>query len=432
VSKDSRDVVIIGAGVAGLAAAGVLARAGQSVLCLEARDRIGGRILTVHDPLSPVAIELGAEFVHGRPPALWDLIRDHHLLAYEHGAEAWHLHRGRAEREKQVGNVAGRVIEKMAKSRRKKDEAFETYLRRSNQPPRAAAWARGQVEGFNAAPLDRIGAASLAEDADAAKQIGGDRFYRLPGGYDQVLAALLCAIPRHSFVLALNSIAHSIRWRRGHAVVQYRSVLDHRESTVTCRRVVITVPLGVLKASPSQGGSIAFEPDPRQIRRAASKLEMGHVDRLTLRYREPFWEDDEKFRNAGFLISGDTPFMTWWTTWPVVTPLLTAWSAGSRADLMPETGARALVDQALTSLARMLRRRIPAPEAVFFHDWQADPFARGAYSYVPAGSSRAALGKPVEETLFFAGEAASRTGRGGTVDGAIESGIQAAEAILRA
>ena len=141
----SGDVVIIGAGVAGLAAAGVLARAGRSVLCLEARNRLGGRILTLHDPLSPMPIELGAEFIHGRPPALWNIIRDHHLLAYEHGAEAWHLHKGHAEKENQVGQVADRVLSKMSRSRRKKDETFGTYLRYSRQSSRAAAWARLQI-----------------------------------------------------------------------------------------------------------------------------------------------------------------------------------------------------------------------------------------------------------------------------------------------
>jgi len=158
---------------------------------------------------------------------------------------------------------------------------------------------------------------------------------------------------------------------------------------------------------------------------------MGHVDRLTFRFREPFWEENETFRKAAFLISNDSPFMTWWTSYPVIAPILTAWSAGSRAEALGDRGTQALADQALASLARMLRRRIPTPEALYFHDWQADSFARGAYSYVPAGATRTALSRPVEGTLFFAGEAASRTGRGGTVDGAIESGTRAAETILR-
>ena len=69
------DIVIIGAGVSGLAATSMLAAAGLKAICLEATGRVGGRILTVHDPLAPIPIELGAEFVHGLPPETWNLIR---------------------------------------------------------------------------------------------------------------------------------------------------------------------------------------------------------------------------------------------------------------------------------------------------------------------------------------------------------------------
>jgi len=78
----------VGAGVAGLAAAAELARSGQNVLCLEATGKIGGRILTVHDPLSPVPIELGAEFVHGRPMETWDVITQAGLLVYQRDSRA--------------------------------------------------------------------------------------------------------------------------------------------------------------------------------------------------------------------------------------------------------------------------------------------------------------------------------------------------------
>ena len=89
------DVVIVGAGVAGLAAASHLARARVEVRLLEAGSRIGGRIFTVQDPLSPIPIELGAEFVHGRPPETWDLIRKNGLTAFEHSSPALHMDRGR-------------------------------------------------------------------------------------------------------------------------------------------------------------------------------------------------------------------------------------------------------------------------------------------------------------------------------------------------
>src|SRR5271165_5726219 len=97
------NVVIIGAGVAGLAAASALCRAGETVLCLEATARVGGRIFTMHDPLAPLAIELGAEFVHGRPPQTWELIRTAGLRAYEHASRAVHVDQGRVIQDEQVG-----------------------------------------------------------------------------------------------------------------------------------------------------------------------------------------------------------------------------------------------------------------------------------------------------------------------------------------
>src|SRR5205807_7826312 len=82
-------VLIIGAGVAGLSAAVQLAHAGMQVLILEARDRLGGRIFTQHDPATRAAVELGAEFIHGRPCEIWDLLRQHNLQAREVVGEDW-------------------------------------------------------------------------------------------------------------------------------------------------------------------------------------------------------------------------------------------------------------------------------------------------------------------------------------------------------
>src|ERR1700758_1803879 len=78
---NTHDVIVIGAGMAGLTAARSLAEAGMKVLVAEAQDRIGGRIWTRH--IGDEAIELGAEFVHGRPPELWALIDEAGIETYE-------------------------------------------------------------------------------------------------------------------------------------------------------------------------------------------------------------------------------------------------------------------------------------------------------------------------------------------------------------
>ncbi len=425
------DVCVIGAGVAGLAAAGILKRNGVEVQCLEATDRAGGRILTVHDPLAPVPVELGAEFVHGKPPETWDLIRAAQLTVFEHNPQALHLRNGRVVAEKESGEIADRVLEQMAKSKRRQDESFDQYLSRSRQSSSAKNWARIHIEGFNAARSRLISAASLIQDSEAADKIEGNRSFRILNGYDSLVTHLLQSIPDHQSVVHLNRVVKTVRWRRGSVEVHFESALDAAPATLRCRQLIITVPLGLLQAEPSDRGAIRFDPEPAGALRAARQLQFGQVYRVTLRFREPFWEEDEKLKGAGFLISQDKQFFAWWTTHPVISPVLTAWMAGSAAERYQETDHSRIAGAALASLGRILNRTIPKPEAAYFHDWRSDPFFRGAYSYAAVGgiAARNALSAPVEGTLFFAGEATERNGHSATVHGAIATGIRAARLV---
>jgi len=157
------------------------------------------------------------------------------------------------------------------------------------------------------------------------------------------------------------------------------------------------------------------------------------VYRVTFRFRDPFWEDRRELQRAGFFFSHDPHFFTWWTSHPMQAPLLTGWMAGSAADRFAAPASETVVAEALASLARILGRKIPRPEAVYFHNWQADSFFRGAYSYVPVNATRAreTLAKPVSGTLFFAGEAADVEGHGATVHGAMASGRRSARLLLQ-
>lgn len=416
------EIGIIGAGVAGLAATSELKAASKDVVCLEASNRVGGRILTTHDPLAPLPIELGAEFVHGLPPETWELIRKAGLTAYEHTPHALHLNRGRVLKQQQVGELADRVLTKLSASVRRKDETFEDYLRRSRQSADVKDWARIHVEGFNAAHTELISAASLVQDADAAAKIEGDRAFRIMNGYDAIPISLLESIPDHQSVVHLNSVVERVTWRRGRVEVKYQSTFDEQPATLRCRKLIITVPLGVL-------GAISFDPQPGGILEAAASLQFGQVFRITFRFRNAFWEEQEKLKRAGFLISKDKGFFTWWTTHPIISPLLTAWTAGSAAEQFLGLSESQMAALALASLTRILGRSIPSPEAVYMHDWHADPLFRGAYSYTPVEglAARKVLARPVDETLFFAGEATEMNGHSATVHGAIATGLRAAQ-----
>jgi monoamine oxidase len=94
------DVVVLGAGAAGLSAARTLVHAGVEVLVIEARSRVGGRVLTLSDPATPVAIELGAEFLHGDASKTVDAARDHHLAVQAIEDERWARLRGRLQNDR--------------------------------------------------------------------------------------------------------------------------------------------------------------------------------------------------------------------------------------------------------------------------------------------------------------------------------------------
>jgi monoamine oxidase len=410
VAAATLDVLIIGAGAAGLTAARELDRAGQRVWCLEARDRIGGRILTIHDSLTAIPIELGAEFIHGRPPEIFDIVRAAGLTAYETGGRMV----GGGETDRVMADISRLASETQ-------DQTLLAFLNDRDYSPEEKQATRSFIEGFDAARAEKISVAALAEDQRASDLIDGDRSFRLMNGYRSLLLALGTSAVR------LNSIVESVEWRRGEVAVHVRSALSGAPETLKARQVIITVPLGVLQA-----GSIAFDPEPGDILAAARALEFGDVFRLTLKFNRAFWEGNPELAGAGFIFSEEPVFPTWWTTLPIEAPVITGWSAGPQADPLKGKSRSEIIGAAMASLQRIVRVPATRLENAWMHDWHADPFSRGAYSYVPAGAlaARRMLSEPVEDTVYFAGEATDCNGYGGTVHGAIASGMRAAAQIL--
>lgn len=392
------DVIIIGAGVAGLAAARALSSWGVRFTILEARDRIGGRVYTVREPHLPVPVELGAEFVHGKPPEIWDLIRRDVLAAID-------VTGGELCFDGELGACPdyGPVLEALPAA---PEQSFAEYLAKARGTPEQKRWAAYYVEGFNAAHRERISVRWLAQMERAAGAIDGENLFRIFHGYDRTASALWAGKVR------LNTPVGTIRWKPGR--------VDLMPGKFTAPRVLVTVPLGVL-----QSGGLTIEPEPPRFRHALERLEMGQVFKLTLIFEEAFWDD------FGFLHAADCAFPTWWTTLPVRVPVLTAWAAGPAAEALLGRGDAEIVGRAMDDLRRIFGSRAAVPVSWHMHGWHADPFARGAYSYVCVGGmdAAAALSSPVENTLFFAGEATNTDGHSGTVHGAIATGLRAADQI---
>ncbi|MGH9583020.1 MAG: flavin monoamine oxidase family protein [Bryobacteraceae bacterium] len=426
-------VVIIGAGAAGLAAMRELGRAGCSVLCLEARNRIGGRIYTRHDPLLPIPIELGAEFVHGRPREIWDIVDAANLTAYDIAGRAVHIEGGQVRDQGDAWEHIERVMDDMRRAADSgEDSSFQEFIERTSHSEETKRLASAYVESFNAARKETIGIASLAHEARASEQIGGGRSFRILNGYESVPLYLLRGVEDWRAKLRLNAIVDRIQWQHGAVAVNVRFPDGGDAESIHAKCAIVTVPLGVLRAAPEANGAIRFDPEPANALRAARRLAFGQVARIVLRFREAIWRDNEEVADAGFLLSDETRFPTWWTTLPVHANVITGWSAGPRSDDLLGKPKAEIVAEAVAALARITGQRRERLESLleqaYYHDWYSDPFARGAYSYAPAGAlgARDALAEPVEDTLFFAGEAAETGGHGATVHGAIMSGKRAA------
>ncbi|HMB94805.1 MAG TPA: FAD-dependent oxidoreductase, partial [Tepidisphaeraceae bacterium] len=167
------------------------------------------------------------------------------------------------------------------------------------------------------------------------------------------------------------------------------------------------------------------------MRNAVSKLKMGGVVKVLLRFAEPFWEKavDE---NVNFMHAFGEAIPTWWTSLAIRAPVLTGWAGGPAAQRLSQQSPEEILEQSLKILAKITRssRCKSLLRAWKVCDWQNDPFSRGAYSYGGVGGADAAaqLAKPIEQTIFFAGEA-THPGMSGTVAGAIASGHRAAAEI---
>jgi monoamine oxidase len=413
----SQDVVIIGAGAAGLAAADTLRRAGKSVLVLEARERVGGRCWTHRMPGLDIPVELGAEFLHGEA-------RETHALMRRAGRRAIKANRTQRSFDgkrlkprnsfaEAARSVRGAVLEK--------DISFDRFLEGRKLSEKTRTFARMMVQGFDAADPARVSARSIIEEWGEGGSLGHSQ-PRPEDGYGALMDWLAASLVSRKVDLQLGAVVHEVRWTRGGVTV--RGTFQGEPFKVRARKAIITLPLGVLQAN-----DVRFIPSLAAKRAALDALASGPVVRVAMRFHEAVWE--KRAPGVAFFHSPRADFPTFWTPLPMRAPLFTAWAGGPRAAKLTGKSQRTLVAKALADVKRIFPNvRLAAAQA---QDWQQDPFSRGGYSYVLVGGSgaRETLAAPLGGTLYFAGEATD-TDEAGTVAGALRSGIRAAREVLKA
>ncbi|MGA8541912.1 MAG: NAD(P)/FAD-dependent oxidoreductase [Terriglobales bacterium] len=436
------DVIVVGAGAAGLAAAVELGRSGLSVTVLEARNRIGGRMFTQRDPVWQVPIEYGAEFIHGLPPEIWEPLQARNSDVTEVAGDLWCSENGSLSSCDFFSTVDD-ILKKMTDLA--EDESFLSFLDRHfpaspADPERQEARRRAlsYVAGFNAADPDRVGVHWLVEGMRAEEKIEGHRAFRSRNGYEDLLDVFRQQMTETGISTQTETTVDSIDWTAGRIELTVRRGAEF--SKLTAKRVLVTLPLGVLKA-----GAVRFSPAlPRKKLEALEKLEMGKVMRVTFCFRSRFWETISPFQGnpktlseMSFLFSQDDFYPTWWTKMPEQVPIITGWAPFRYAERLSGMSRSLVIEHGLKTLSSLLNVGLEKLESLlddaYFHDWQNDPFSCGAYSYGAVGSDGAheALASPIDNMLFFAGEATDTTGHNGTVHGAIASGRRAVAEILR-
>jgi monoamine oxidase len=423
------DVIIIGAGAAGLTAAHILSGAGKRVLVLEARPYCGGRTLTLPAGRFSFPVETGAEFIHGDLPETKKLLDTAGQSYHVTDGELWRVERGALAQEDSFNEGADIVVPRLESL--DTDITVEAFFNKFFNDPlyrNLLQEIRGYVEGYDAGDISRASAFALRDEWGGEEE--SDQ-YRTDLGYSAMIAYLEEESRKSGAEIVCNTVVKKISHKSG-LIKAFTAGREYDASAV-----LITVPLGILQASPDTEAFIEIENLPNSHRNAIAQLGFGSVIKILLEFHSSFWKEDAELglQNLGWLFSTEE-VPTWWTQSPREIPLLTGWLAGPGARAMSAMPEEEIIKRALQSLSAILKISIEdlhgmlTASAVF--NWTADPFTLGAYAYSTPETGKAleVMQKPVEGKLFFAGEAFHNGPQMGTVEGAIISGQEAAKAIL--
>ena len=368
-----------------------------------------------------IPVELGAEFIHGEAQATHALLRQAGIAPIDSTREQRYLEKGKLSRSNAFAE-AQRAVQGVELPP-ERDMSFATILARRRLSRKTRTFARLMVQGFDAADPARVSARSIMEEWGEGGSLGASQ-PRPRGGYGALLDWLAESAVAAGARLQLDAPVRAVQWKRGTVLVRGTSFA--RSFASRARHAIVTLPLGVL-----QSNGVRFTPTLNLKRSALEKLASGPVIRVAMRFHRPFWE--ARAPGVAFFHVPEAAFPTFWTPLPMRASLLTAWAGGPKAARLAGSSNEKLLSAALRTIGMVFGEQ-PRTElaSVFVQDWQADPYSRGGYSYVLVGGAgaRERLAEPIEDTLFFAGEATDAE-EAGTVAGALRSGQRAAREVLK-
>ena len=418
------EVLIIGAGMSGLAAARTLADKGVSAIILEARDRIGGRTWT--DSSLGLPLDLGASWIHGvTGNPVTKLAKEFNAdttpTDYENGilfdADGSEISDSEYA---EIEDLFESIYEEVAAMQEGTDDdmslqqAFDEVLAERNLSEEELRKLQFYVHQetaleYGADPKDL----SLWEwDQD---EVFGGKDVVFPNGYNQITNGLAQGLD-----IRLNEKVTRISYGADGVEVETSS------GTFGGEKAIVTLPLGVLKQA-----SVKFEPSlPESKRTAIDRLAMGVLNKVYLKFPKIFW--NEEIENFGYLGKTLGKWSDWMSFVPYVgAPVLMAFHGGEKGFALEKLSDDEIIAGAMKTLRVIYGEAVPEPEGYLITRWGKDPYSFGAYSHIPpfaSGDDYDALFEPVDGVLYFAGEATSRK-YPATQHGAYLTGVAAAEEI---
>lgn len=408
------EIIIIGAGISGLTAARTLLGKGHSVVVLEARDRVGGRIYTATESFSK-SVEAGAEFIHGDQPLTFQLLKEAKQKKTPIKGKFYTIAKDNLEKGDILDDHWKELMIEL--NNLEYDITLSDFLKRhfngsefKDLRKRATRFA----EGFDIADVNRVSTLALREEwsqNDDAHQ------FRVEKGYSGLIDFLREKVVTSGGTIVLSEAVNEVQWKKGTV-----TVFTVTGKSFAAEKLIVTVPLGVL-----QRELIRFTPALGHLQQAIQSMGFGGVIKFQFEFKEAFWQSAEHrtLNDLAFVFS-DAEVPTWWSQLPDKTPFLTGWFGGPQT-FNTSHDAELLYLKAVTSLQYIFRCNPKELESLLVNwqvvDWIRDPFSLGAYSYPTLQSSAAIklLSEPASDTLFFAGEALFEGSAMGTVEAALSS-----------
>ena len=420
------DVIVIGAGAAGLMAAWELVQTGKRTAVVEARDYVGGRIHTIQDDKFELPVELGAEFVHGDLELTKMLLQKANVETYDVKGEIWQNEDASLDEQSDFIEDYSALNKKFKEV--KEDisvaEFFEKHLH-GKEFEELRFSLKNYVEGYYAADTNKASTFSLKEELTNSS----DKQYRVEGGYIKLIDHLYQQCKQKGVEFFLFQPVKDIQWKKDEVNVVTQ------ERNFTSRKVLVTVPIGVL-----QSEKIHFYPAVPSKIVASKKLGFGPVIKTLLQFDESFWKNKEFTKGKDLdklsFIFSEAIIPTWWTYHPKQVAMLTGWSGGPHADEIKNFSEKEILEKALESLSEIFTVEVSQLQEKLtgWHvaNWVNDPYSCGGYSYevVNGSAIKQTIKKPIEQTIYFAGEGLYDGPEIGSVEGALRNGREMAHQMI--